>query len=104
VRHAARATSERTLVVGDLNATMDHVPMRSLVGIGFQDAATQADSQWQPTWPAAGEVSRLGFSVPSLVPIDHVLLSKGMRALHTESVTVQDTDHRALVATVAVSR
>jgi endonuclease/exonuclease/phosphatase family metal-dependent hydrolase len=104
VRHAARATSGRTLVVGDLNATMDHVPMRSLVGIGFEDAATQADSQWQPTWPAAGQVSRFGFSMPSLVPIDHVLLSKGMHALSTESVTVQDTDHRALVATIAVSR
>ena len=44
------------------------------------------------------------YEVPSLVPIDHVLLSKGMRALRTESVTVQDTDHRALVATIAVSR
>jgi endonuclease/exonuclease/phosphatase (EEP) superfamily protein YafD len=77
--------------------------MRSLVGIGFQDAATQADSQWQPTWPAAGEVSRLGFSVPSLVPIDHVLASRGMHALSTESVTVQGSDHRALVATIAMS-
>jgi endonuclease/exonuclease/phosphatase family metal-dependent hydrolase len=102
VRHAARATSERTLVVGDLNATMDHVPMRSLVGIGFADAATQANSQWQPTWPASGQVSRFGLSVPSLVAIDHVLLSSGMRALRTESVTVPGTDHRALVAVVAL--
>jgi endonuclease/exonuclease/phosphatase (EEP) superfamily protein YafD len=102
LRHAARATSERTLIVGDLNATMDHLPMRTLVGIGFQDAATQADSQWQPTWPAAGQVSRLGFSVPSLVAIDHVFLSSGLRALRTESVTVEGTDHRALVATVGL--
>ena len=102
LRHAARATAAPTMIVGDLNATMDHLPMRTLVGIGFEDAATQADSQWQPTWPAAGEVSRLGFSVPSLVPIDHVLLSSGLRALRTESVTVEGTDHRALVATVAL--
>jgi endonuclease/exonuclease/phosphatase family metal-dependent hydrolase len=102
VRHAARATSRRTLVVGDLNATMDHVPMRSLVGIGFADAATQANSQWQPTWPSSGEVSRFGVSVPSLVAIDHVLLSSGLRALRTESVTVPGTDHRALVAVVAL--
>jgi endonuclease/exonuclease/phosphatase (EEP) superfamily protein YafD len=102
IRHAARATSERTMIVGDLNATMDHLPMRTLVGIGFQDAATQADSQWQPTWPAAGEVSRLGFSLPSLVPIDHVLLSSGLRALRTDSATVEGTDHRALVATVGL--
>ena len=101
VRHAARATSERTLVVGDLNATMDHVPMRALVGGGFEDAATQADSRWQPTWPAAGVVSRLGVTVPSMVPIDHVLVSSGLRALSTESVTVEGTDHRALLAVVA---
>jgi endonuclease/exonuclease/phosphatase (EEP) superfamily protein YafD len=102
LRHAARATSGRTMVVGDLNATMDHLPMRTLVGIGFEDAATEADSQWQPTWPAAGEVSRLGFSVPSLLPIDHVFVSSALRALRTESVTVEGTDHRALLATVAM--
>ncbi len=90
------------MLVGDLNATMDHLPMRTLVGIGFEDAATQADSRWQPTWPAAGEVSRLGFAVPSLVPIDHVFLSSGLRALRTESVTVPGSDHRALVATVGL--
>nr|WP_302053615.1 endonuclease/exonuclease/phosphatase family protein [Nocardioides panacis] len=102
IRHAARATSERTLIVGDLNATMDHVPMRALVGSGFEDAATQADSRWQPTWPAAGEVSRLGFPVPSMVPIDHVLVSSGLRALRTDTVTVEGTDHRALLAVVGL--
>ncbi len=102
VRHAARATSERTLVVGDLNATMDHVPMRALVGGGFEDAATQADSRWQPTWPAAGVVSRLGVTVPSVVPIDHVLVSSGLRALRTDTVTVEGTDHRALLAVVGL--
>jgi endonuclease/exonuclease/phosphatase (EEP) superfamily protein YafD len=90
------------MIVGDLNATMDHVPMRTLVGIGFEDAATQAHSQFQPTWPAAGQVSRLGIVVPSLVPIDHVFVSSGLRALHTDSVTVQGTDHRALLALVAL--
>lgn len=101
VRHAARATGGRTLIVGDLNATMDHVPMRALVGSGYEDAATQANSRWQPTWPAAGEVSRLGIAVPSLVPIDHVFVRAPLRALATRSVTIEDTDHRALVAVIA---
>ena len=82
IRHAARATSDRTMVVGDLNATMDHVPLRTLVGGGFEDAATQADSGWQPTWPAAGKVSRLGVPVPSMVAIDHVLLKPGCAPAH----------------------
>lgn len=102
VRHAARVSGERTMIAGDLNATMDHVPMRALVGSGYADAATQADSQWQPTWPAAGEVSRFGLSVPSLLPIDHVFVSDGLRALRTDSVEIEGTDHRALVAVLAL--
>lgn len=103
VRHAARApTAGRTMIVGDLNATMDHVPMRRLAGSGYEDAATQSNAQWQPTWPAAGEVSRFGVSVPSMVTIDHVLLGSGLLAVRTDSVTVDGTDHRALVAVVAL--
>jgi endonuclease/exonuclease/phosphatase (EEP) superfamily protein YafD len=102
VRQAARGRQGRTMIVGDLNATMDHAPMRELVGRGYDDAATQATSGWQPTWPAAGEVSRFGVAVPSLLPIDHVFLSTGLRAVSTESVTIAGTDHRALVATVAL--
>jgi endonuclease/exonuclease/phosphatase (EEP) superfamily protein YafD len=81
---------------------MDHAPLRELVGRGYDDAATEARSGWQPTWPSAGEVSRFGVSVPSLIPIDHVFLGGGLRALSTESVTVGGTDHRALVASVAL--
>jgi endonuclease/exonuclease/phosphatase (EEP) superfamily protein YafD len=100
IRKAARAGRAPTMIVGDLNATMDHVPLRELAGRGYQDAATQATSGWQPTWPAAGEVSRFGIPVPSLLPIDHVFLGVGIRASTTESVTVDGTDHRALVAAV----
>jgi endonuclease/exonuclease/phosphatase (EEP) superfamily protein YafD len=45
-------------------------------------------------------VSDFGVAVPSMIPIDHVFLSAGLRALRTESVTIDGTDHRALVATV----
>jgi endonuclease/exonuclease/phosphatase (EEP) superfamily protein YafD len=102
IRQAARGRQDRTMVVGDLNATMDHAPLRELEGRGYDDAATQATSGWQPTWPSAGQVSRLGVPVPSLLPIDHVLLSSGLRAVSTESVTIDGTDHRALVASVAL--
>jgi endonuclease/exonuclease/phosphatase (EEP) superfamily protein YafD len=98
LRAAAREIDGPALVVGDFNATMDHAPMRELVGRGYDDAATEANAQWQPTWPAAGEVSRLGIAVPSLLPIDHVLARGGLRAVRTETVTVPETDHRALLA------
>jgi endonuclease/exonuclease/phosphatase (EEP) superfamily protein YafD len=101
VRQAARGAAGRTMIVGDLNATMDHAPMRELVGRGYRDAATQATSGWQPTWPAPGQLTRFGVPVPPLVAIDHVLLGDGLRAVRTESVTIPGTDHRALVAEVS---
>lgn len=101
VRQAARGLARPTLVVGDLNATMDHAPMREIVGRGYHDAATQAGSGWQPTWPSAGVVSRFGVPVPPLLAIDHIFVNDGLRAVRTESFTVDDTDHRALLATLS---
>jgi endonuclease/exonuclease/phosphatase (EEP) superfamily protein YafD len=98
IRAAARSLHGPAVIAGDLNATMDHAPMRELVGRGYDDAATSATSQWQPTWPAAGQVSRFGVALPSLLPIDHVLVRGGPVALRTESVTIEGSDHRALVA------
>ena len=79
VRRAAAGLSGPSVIAGDLNATMDHAPLRELAGRGYDDAATQATSGWQPTWPSAGIVSPLGLDVPSLVAIDHVM-ARGPRA------------------------
>ncbi len=100
VRQGARGLTRPTVVAGDLNATMDHASMRELEGRGYHDAATQARSRWQPTWPSAGVVTRMGFTVPPLLAIDHVLVNDGLRAVRTDSYVVGYTDHRALVATL----
>lgn len=97
-----RARADRllgpTMIVGDLNATMDHASLRGLVDDGFEDAATQARSGWQPTWPSAGQVGLAGVPVPPLVAIDHVLVRDGPRAMRTTTFEVDGTDHRALLA------
>jgi endonuclease/exonuclease/phosphatase (EEP) superfamily protein YafD len=100
VRRAAEGLPRPTVIAGDFNATMDHVSMRDLAGRGYDDAATEARSGWQPTWPSAGMVSRMGIDVPSLVAIDHVM-ARGLRATHTSTYRIDGTDHRALVATLA---
>lgn len=102
VRRAAAGADGPTVIAGDFNATVDHEPMRELEGRGFADAAEQAKSGWQPTWPAAGEMSMLGVPVPSMLAIDHVLVTEELTAVDTESVTIQGTDHRALVARLAL--
>jgi endonuclease/exonuclease/phosphatase (EEP) superfamily protein YafD len=102
VRRAAAAATGPTVIAGDFNATLDHRPMRELHGRGFSDAAEQATSGWQPTWPAAGEMSLLGVPAPPVLAIDHVLVTGELVATHTESVTIPNTDHRAVIAKLAV--
>jgi endonuclease/exonuclease/phosphatase family metal-dependent hydrolase len=92
-------TDHADLIVGDMNATPDHQPMRELDEAGFRDASEAANEGWQPTWPA----NHVGvFPVlPPVVKIDHVLVGEDMAALGTETVDIAGTDHYALVATVA---
>jgi endonuclease/exonuclease/phosphatase (EEP) superfamily protein YafD len=103
IRRAAADGDEPTMIVGDLNATTDHRVLRELAGRGFRDAATAARAQWQPTWPADGEVRLFGVPVPPLLALDHVLVSDGLHPVVTESIRLEGTDHRALVAEVVLS-
>jgi endonuclease/exonuclease/phosphatase family metal-dependent hydrolase len=78
------------MVVGDFNATLDHGPVRDLLGLGLRDAARESNAGWQPTWPAW---------LP-LIAVDHVLVSRDLGVISTKSAVVEGTDHRALVAEV----
>jgi endonuclease/exonuclease/phosphatase family metal-dependent hydrolase len=98
VREAAGGAD---LVVGDLNATLDHRPLQRLEDDGFRDAAELTNAGWQPTWPANGEFHLAGVPLPRLVAIDHVLVGPGWTALSTRTVSLEGTDHAALVAEVA---
>jgi endonuclease/exonuclease/phosphatase family metal-dependent hydrolase len=87
------------LIVGDMNATPDHVVMRELDDAGFRDAGEVSNEGWQPTWPA-NHVGILPL-LPPLVRIDHVLIGDRLASLGTHTVDIDGTDHLALVATVA---
>lgn len=101
--HVARTTaSETRIVAGDFNATPDHAVMHELEDLGFRNGTRIANSRWQPTWPASGEMSVLGVAVPSMLQIDHVLAAGSARVVNTESVSIEGSDHRAVVATLAL--
>jgi endonuclease/exonuclease/phosphatase (EEP) superfamily protein YafD len=103
IRRAAYERAAPTMIVGDLNATTDHRVVRELIGRGYRDAATVAGSRWQPTWPADGELRLLGVPVPPLLALDHVLVNGALHPVRTESISVDGTDHRALLAEVVPS-
>lgn len=99
---AVLAAAERTgadLVVGDLNATLDHAPMRALEDAGWRDVTEQADAGWQPTWPSNGLFESL--PLPALVQIDHVLVGREWVGTASRTLHVEGSDHRALVVSVA---
>jgi len=94
------AAADATVIAGDFNATPDHRVIGELEDLGFRSAADDANAQWQPTWPSAHAISLLGLGIPSMLRIDDVLVTGAAAAVSSESVTVQGTDHRALVATM----
>lgn len=79
------------IVVGDFNATLDHRPVRDLLGTGLTDAAERANEGWQPTWPGLPGLA-------GIVTIDHVLHSTEFDTIRTTSERVRGTDHQALIA------
>ncbi|MBO9520042.1 MAG: endonuclease/exonuclease/phosphatase family protein [Nocardioidaceae bacterium] len=99
IHRAVRAASGPRLVVGDFNATLDHGPVRDLLGAGFRDAARAGNAGWQPTWPSHSGYKWLPGGFP-LIAIDHVLVTEGFGVISARTAVVEGTDHRALVAQV----
>jgi endonuclease/exonuclease/phosphatase (EEP) superfamily protein YafD len=101
---AAAAARSPAIIAGDLNATLDHAPIRRMRAIGFADAADQLNLGFQPTWPAPGSVRRFGLPVPPLVQIDHVMTSSALVATSLTTFHSEGTDHLGLLAKVQRAR
>ena len=82
------------VVAGDFNAVDDHGPMQALQRAGLKSATDVAGAGWLPTYPA-------NRPFPPLLPIDHVMINKGLTATSVTSFTVSGSDHRGLLATLA---
>ena len=85
------------ILAGDFNATLDHAQLRRLIDTGYEDAASVVGAGLHGTWPE-------GRRIPPAVVIDHVLADRrvGVRAVSVH--TIPGTDHRAVVAELALPR
>lgn len=73
------------IVAGDFNASLDHLPLRRLIGTGFHDAADSTGQGIVPTfrpWPP--------------ITIDHVLADKRVAFQNVKIFYQPGSDHRAL--------
>lgn len=85
-----------TVFLGDFNASLDHAPMRSLLAAGLTDTHAELGRGWARTWPAGQAL------LPPLVQLDHVLHGPGLTGVSVGERTLPGTDHRAVVAVLAV--
>ncbi len=99
---AVRRLDGPLVIAGDFNATLDHRPMRQLLAAGLSDAARQSNAGWQATWPANESSGRLVPFGLGLMALDHVLASSAFSAISTSTYEVPRSDHRALVARLAL--
>ena len=82
------------LVGGDFNSTIDNAQFRHLLVGGYGDAAEEVGAGYLATYPA-------NQWFPPLIAIDHVLTAN-VPAVGLASVEVPGSDHRGLVARLAI--
>ncbi|WP_460062657.1 endonuclease/exonuclease/phosphatase family protein [Streptomyces sp. YKOK-I1] len=92
----ARDSGPDTVLLGDFNASLDQSPMRSLLAAGLTDTHAEPGHGWARTWPADRA------PLPPLVQLDHVLHGPGLTGVAVGERTLPGTDHRAVVAVLAV--
>jgi endonuclease/exonuclease/phosphatase (EEP) superfamily protein YafD len=81
------------VVAGDLNATIDHSPLRAVLGAGCRDAGAETGQGLRATWRGGP----LGWLRPT---IDHVLAGRGGRATESGVLAIPGSDHRAVWARI----
>ena len=84
-----------TVVAGDFNATLDHADFRHALGTNCRSVGPSVGSGLQGTWPS---------DQPAVVrtQIDHVVVTRSIQPGRFATYEIAGTDHRAVVATVAV--
>lgn len=82
------------IVGGDYNSTPDMRQFRDLLTDGYHDAIDQTGAGFAPTFPS-------DTWYPPLITIDHVL-TRNAAATSIKTIEMPGSDHRSLLATIAV--
>lgn len=87
--------TEPLAVVGDLNATAEHLTLRMLLAEGLTLGSQEAGAGWQPTFTS------LPFG-PPLIAIDHVLTNEHVTTRSFRTAPLEGSDHAVVVADLVV--
>lgn len=97
IGRAAEAETGALVVAGDFNASFGHRPFRALLDGRLRDAHVDRGNGRANTWPRDIPL------VPPVVRIDHVLVSDQLSVLGIAEGTGRGSDHRPLIADLAVT-
>jgi endonuclease/exonuclease/phosphatase (EEP) superfamily protein YafD len=93
---AARAAGERTVIIGDFNATLQHRSFTRLVGTRWSVVGTRAFGGWRATWPANRPWR------PALFRIDHILAGPEISVRSGRAWRARGSDHRPVSAVLGL--
>lgn len=96
LREVAEQEAAPLVLAGDFNATSGHRGFRRLLEAGLRDAHVDRGRRFVPTWPR--DVRPL----PALFQLDHVLVSDQVAVLDVWEGTGRGSDHRPLLADLAL--
>jgi endonuclease/exonuclease/phosphatase (EEP) superfamily protein YafD len=99
LRRDLHAQQGAVVAAGDFNATWHHRPFRELIAHGYREAHVDVGRGHARTWPANG---RLLGRIGGFIRIDHVL-TRQVRTLRISEEDGHGSDHRALVADLAIT-
>jgi len=80
------------VLMGDFNATLDHVALRRLIGTGYRDAASVAGAGFRSTWPYDEK-----WFIPG-VTLDRVLADRRVGVRTARPYRIPGSDHTAIFA------
>ncbi|GAA0912767.1 hypothetical protein GCM10009558_100440 [Virgisporangium aurantiacum] len=86
------------ILLGDFNATLDHVALRRLVNSGYRDAAEVSGTGLRTSWPSQGQ------RLMAPVTLDHVLADRRIGVAEARPYLIAGTDHRAVYAELVIPR
>jgi endonuclease/exonuclease/phosphatase (EEP) superfamily protein YafD len=94
----AAGTPGPLIAMGDYNASSDHRSFRALLAVGgLRDADDARGRGLVRTWP-----TDRGWRLPAFAQLDHVLVSCQLAVLGVHERTLPGTDHRAVIADLAL--
>jgi endonuclease/exonuclease/phosphatase (EEP) superfamily protein YafD len=85
-----------TMIIGDLNASRWHPPLRELLNDGWTDAHEAVGKGFTPSWPTDGRHGLRPF-----MRLDHALLDHRLGVADVADFEIPGSDHRGFVVTVA---